>query len=156
MTDAAPTESVKRQFASAHKMLRDAVTNFPPEEWRKARHDFLVPARLAFHVVQATDFHLDGNPDAFDWDRFGINWEETPAAVLLDQPQLLAYMDEVEAKLDATLQQLAVSGLSASDYAGRFPTALDHLLYTLRHVQHHTGQINAELKRRGLNPSKWR
>jgi hypothetical protein len=91
-----------------------------------------------------------------NWDRFGLNWEEAPPGELPDQARRLAYLDEVEAKLAAALLRLAETGLPAKDYAGFFPTALDHLLYTLRHIQHHTGQINEELKVRGLKPAKWR
>ncbi len=156
MTDGTATAPLQRQFAVAHKMLRAAITHCPPDAWRQARHDFFVPARLAFHIVQATDFHLDTQPNAFPWDRFGFAWEDAPATALPDQTQLLAYLTEVEAKLAALLPRLAETGLLAPDYAGSFPTALDHLLYTLRHIQHHTGQINAELKIRGLKPAAWR
>lgn len=156
MSSTPATDALKRQFACVHKMLREAVNLCPADQWRQARHDFFVPARLAFHIVQATDFHLDDHPKDFNWNRGGINWEDSPPADLPDQPTLLAYLTAVEAKIHACLDRLADAGLWQADYAGFFPTAIDHLLYTLRHIQHHTGQINAELKQRGLKPARWR
>jgi len=148
--------AMKRQFGCVHKMLREAIGKFSPEEWRQAGHDFFVPARLAFHVIQATDYHLDADGKAYRWDRFGFDWEQAGASALPGQQEVLAYLDEVEAKVNRRLDELGDAGLVASDYAGFFPTGLDHVVYTIRHVQHHTGQINAELKRRGLSSARWR
>ncbi len=156
MSDTTLIDVLNRQFAKVHSMLRDAAESCPPDQWRTAEPTFFAPARLAFHLVQATDFHLDPDPKAFDWNRFGFDWEEAPPQILPDAAQLTAYLDEVEAKVNARLASLGPEGLLGPDYAGFFPTALDHVLYTLRHAQHHTGQINAELKRRGLKVAGWR
>lgn len=156
MPDRILVDAVNRQGACVYKMLREAIAKCPEDQWRQGRHDFFIPARLAFHAVQSIDFHLDARPKEFPWNRFGIDWEECPAEALLSQPALLDYLDEVQAKAEGRVEVMGVEGLLGPDYAGFFPTALEHVLYTLRHVQHHLGQINAELKTRGLSPAKWR
>lgn len=67
-----------------------------------------------------------------------------------------AFLEEVEAKVSRRPEQLGSAGLLEKDYGGFFPMALDHVIHTLRHVQHHTAQINAELKTRGHKPARWR
>lgn len=151
------TEALQRQFAKAHATLRDAIRNCPESAWKApSDHPFFIPARLAFHIIQATDYHLDPNPGGFNWSRFGFDWEEAAPDALPDLPAVLAYLEETEAKTNRRLLELSDAGLLGPDYSPYFPTALDHVLYTLRHTQHHTGQINAELKRRGHKPASWR
>jgi hypothetical protein len=148
---------VQRQFGCAFGTLKEAVTQCPLGEWRKGRDDFFVPARLAFHLVQATDFHLETaeGQKAYDWDRFGVNSEYAAASDLPDQERLLGYIDEVEEKLVRRLEGLSDATMVGADYAGMFQTSLDHLIYTVRHMQHHIGQLNAELKVRGLKAGEW-
>jgi hypothetical protein len=44
-------------------------------------------------------------------------------------------------------------------FIGRLPwtggTRLDRAIYSLRHSQHHLGQINAELRRKGVSRGEW-
>ena len=148
--------AVRRQFGAVHKMLREAIENCPEEAWRTGRSPFFAPARLAFHVVQATDFHLSPQPKEFNWNRFELDWEEAPPEKLLGREALLTYFEEVAAMVNRRLEELGDSGLLGPDYQGFFPTALDHVLYTIRHAQHHTGQINAELKLKELKVARWR
>ena len=55
----------------------------------------------------------------------------------------------------ATLDDAALlKETSPGDWRGN--CLLDLAMYLLRHSQHHLGELNAELRRRGIERPKWR
>ncbi|MBC7235036.1 MAG: DinB family protein [Chloroflexi bacterium] len=150
------TEAVIRQFERQWKMMQEAIENCPDEEWYKGCTHFMVPARLAFHAIQAADFHLSVAPARYDWGRFGFDWEECEPTALPSRVDTLAFLDEVRAKIASKLDELEDRDLAGPDTpTGYFPTMADHLVYVLRHTQYHLGQLDAELHRRGLPSPQW-
>jgi hypothetical protein len=138
-------------------MLREAIANCPDEQWRIGENHFLVPARLAFHVIQACDFHLDDHPGQYNWHRFGLDWEEAQGQEFPGKAETLAYLEETKAKVEAWLRRLGDAGLVGPDASHKyFPTALEHALYTLRHLQYHLGQVDAVFNRRGIKSPEWK
>ncbi len=148
--------SLQREFGRAWRMLRDAITYCPDEEWRAGTHPFLIPARLAFHIIQAVDFHLDASPSAYDWGRFGFDWEEAEAVELPSKTAVLGYLDDVRTKAESWVQLHADTGLIGPDLPhGHFLSALEHASYVLRHTMYHLGHLDAELHRRGCCSPEW-
>lgn len=155
MSEGPVVEALVRQFARAWGMLREAIDNCPEDQWRVAHRESLIPARLALHVVESVDFHTGESPEAFDR-HTGANWETSPVGDLSTRSQLVDDLDKTRAETESRLRKLGDDGLTGPDAShGYFPSALDHALYTMRHLQHHIGELNAELKRRGLPPGKW-
>ena len=45
------TDELVDQFHHTLEQLRDIVGKFPDEEWRKGTIDYMIPARLAYHLL---------------------------------------------------------------------------------------------------------
>jgi hypothetical protein len=155
------------QYGAALAMLRAAVTSADPATWRAFVGQFPF-WHVAYHTLYTTDMYLSRDEGAFTpqpfhrehYDRLGpVAWAP-PSKVVADQPYaqdlMAAYVDtcaakarlEVEAETEATL-----AGPSGFHWL-RF-TRLEAHVYNLRHVQHHTGQLAAALRRQGLAGVEW-
>jgi hypothetical protein len=135
------------------------VRRFPAEQWRGGEIDYLIPARLALHVIEAAEFYSGDSPEEFRWgSRFGVNCERTPPEQLPDQEAMLRYLDEVQARVETWLRGLTDADLllpgQAFPWTGR--CVLDRAIYVLRHTHQHIGEMNAELRRRGCPRAQWR
>ena len=150
--------SLMDQFARAWGMLREAVQHFPAEQWRSGEVDYLVPARLAIHVIEAGEFYAGDTPEGFRWgSRFGVDWEGSPADQFPSQEEVLTYLEEIQVRVEAWLGGLHDADFLAPEAA--FPwtgkTVLDRAIYVLKHHHQHLGEMNAELRRRNLPRSQW-
>jgi uncharacterized damage-inducible protein DinB len=147
-------QTMDKQVRHAFHTLRTAIESCPEPLWRAGEGEYLVIARLAFHVLQAIDYHLDAQPEQFDWNAYGIDWEGSAPDTLWDQARTLAYLDEVQGKAHAYVAGEA--GLLNEDVSPRFfLSRLDHLCYVLRHTAQHTGEINALLRQAGAPVGSW-
>ncbi len=143
-------------------MLRGAIEAFPDEQWRVADEDDLIPARQALHIIESSAFYSG------DWtgkkfptgERLGCNWEFSPADELPSRQDVLTYLDEAKAKLDAWLTKRGDDGLLGEPQDKRFPWTgaceLGRALYLIRHTHHHLGKIHNELRRRSIARPEWR
>jgi uncharacterized damage-inducible protein DinB len=147
-------ETMIKQTNQVLKTLRTAIENCPDELWKAGESSYLVIARLAFHALEAIDYHLDPAPDQYQWGKYGLDWEGSDADALWDQARTLAYLDEMLAKALAFVEY--PDGLLAEDTTPRwFLSRLDHLCYALRHLVQHTGEINALLRQAGAAVGGW-
>ena len=143
-----------KQTRQAFTTLKSAIENCPEPLWRAGSGSYLVIARLAFHALEAIDYHLDPAPDQYQWGKYGLDWEGSDAADLWDQAWTLAYLDEMLAKTLAFVDHPA--GLLSEDVKPQwFFSRLDHLCYALRHLAQHTGEINALLRQAGAPVGRW-
>lgn len=150
-------QAIWDQFHRALGMFREAVQAFPGEEWRKGDIDYLRPAGLAYHVLETIDFYSGDRPgEEFPWGgRFGVGWEESRSERLPSQEQVLAYLDEMEAKLEDWFEKSdLLSGEATFLWTGE--TMLGRAAYMLRHTQHHVAELGLELRRRGYSRPEWR
>jgi len=136
------------QFDRVWQTLRSALSRLDEEQFHAGDIDFLTPRNLAYHTIETADFYSsEGPPDTFAWGHFKAESKQ----------DMLRYADEVQAKVRRWCQGQAddqwLTEQSQWKWTGR--TVLDRALYNLRHTQHHTAQINAELRRRGLPRGEW-
>jgi uncharacterized damage-inducible protein DinB len=140
--------SLAEQFDRVWRTLRSALSRLDEDQFHAGDVDFLIPRNLAYHTIETADFYSsDGPPDAFPWGYFKAE----------SKAEMLRYADEVQSKVrrwcTAQDDEQWLKEQSQWKWTGR--TMLDRALYTLRHTQHHTAQINAELRRRGLPRGEW-
>jgi uncharacterized damage-inducible protein DinB len=146
------------QFDRMWMMLREAIDNCPDAEWKHgAGHWFLIPSRLAYHTIETVDSYRRESPQAMDWaGRFGVDWETKEAEKLPDREPMLDYLEEIRGSLGGMLRSMSDEDLLAGH---AFPwtgaTVLERMIYTLRHSMFHLGQIQAELRRRGMKGAEW-
>jgi len=152
-------EAVAGAFARTWEMYRSAINDIPEEDWRTGDIDYLIPARLVYHVVEAAEFLSGATPEGFAWGhRFGADWEGATPEQLPTREQALTYLDEVQARVDTWLRGMKDSHFLSPDpeYLWKDSSFLDRALYLLQHNRQHVGELNAELRHRGLPRTKWR
>ena len=148
-------------FTRVWETYRAAINDIPEEHWRAGEVDYLIPARLAYHVIGAAEFYARGTPKGIDraeQRRFGVDWEAATPEQLPTQKQTLTYLDEVQSKVENWLKEASDSKLLSpeTEYPWTGGSILGRALYLLRHNQAHLGELNAELRRRDLPRAKWR
>lgn len=160
MPDQIIVESFEKQFGRSWNMLREVVNRLNDDQWHKGGDTWTdVPSRSAYHVVQCAEFYIwEGTAEEFDWERNGTRPWDSPPEQLPSRQDLLRYIDRIEADTNAWLHKQRDSGLLGSNekepkYCA---SALERMLYALRHLQHHVAQISQESKRRGYGAAEWR
>jgi hypothetical protein len=70
----------------------------------------------------------------------------------------LTKLTEIRAAVEARLTKLDDAALLEPERAHPWTsqTRVGKLLYNLRHIQHHLGEVNAELIRRGIEGVSWK
>ncbi|MBT3341528.1 MAG: DinB family protein [Gemmatimonadetes bacterium] len=156
-------DGIHRQLGATWKQWRKAIEQIPPDHWRTGDIDYLIPARHALHVINTVHGYCR-HEQAESWngltDEFfgrSLDWEGTAADELPDQTQCLAYLEHVgdltRAWLDGLSDEEILSPQEAFPWTG--PNLLSRMIYVIRHSQDHSGQLNAELRRRDLPRSAW-
>ena len=153
------SESIIENFSLTWEMYSEAIDSIPYEHWRTGEIDYLIPARLMLHAVETIDFYSNKSPNDFKHGyRFKIDGKTASPNQLPSKDQLRTYLEEVRDKTESWLR-----GLSDEDFLSHeseFPwtgsTVLGRVLYLLEHCRQHFGELNAELRRRGLPRIKWR
>jgi len=142
--------TLARQYEFAFKMLRAALEQCPPKRWAVARDPFFAPGRLALHILSSTQRYCR-RPGA------RVRPPSWAGREVPTKAQVLEYLNLVEQQVQKWLGGLTDSQLLASDSGFKWTgeNRLARALYTLRHIHHHLGQINAELRVAGYKPAAW-
>jgi len=155
-------ESLIDHYGRMWAILREAVEALPEDQWRAGDVEQFVPARQALHIIETADFYSgEWSGDKFPWGtRFDCDWEGSAPKDLPSQRDVLTYLDEARAKVEAWLTRRGDDGLLGEPQDKRFPWTgaceLGRALYLMRHSHHHLGKIHAELRRRGIKRPEWR
>jgi DinB family protein len=147
------------QLGAAIDMLENAMDACPEALWgdRAQQPEFWY---LVFHTLFFLDYYLADSAEGFAPPTPFTLDELDPAGVLPERPytkdELRAYLEHGRAKCRATVAAL-------TDETARerrtFPvgelSVVELLLYNLRHVQHHTAQLNLILRQRTDSAPGW-
>lgn len=150
--------SIVNHWAREWAMLEELIGNIPEDEWFTAGSDGICPAHHIVHIVVGADVFVrdipfdQWNPTAF-WAgaRPGGPWNMAPEE-LWSKELALQKLAEMRAIVDQRLDELDDEALCAPEsvhlWTGQ--NRLGKMLYDLRHIQHHLGEISGELRRRGI------
>lgn len=151
---------VAGQFGAAIDMLENAIVACPDERWG-GTDDWHAFWYLASHTLFWLDYYLSASPEGFRPPApFGLE-ELDPAGVLPPRvhtkAELLAYLAHGRAKMRAAMAALTPEQAvgPCAFLPGRGLSVLELHLYSLRHVQHHTGQLQLLLRQSGVTPPRW-
>jgi DinB superfamily len=148
-----------QQFGAAIQMLENAIQECPDEVWgdqtREPQFWYLV-----YHTLFWLDFGLSESPNGFTPPApFGLE-EFDPAGVMPNRvytkAELQTYLEHGRQKTRA-----AILGLTDEKARARFQyfshnfSILELMLQNVRHVQHHTAQLNLLLRQYGAEPPNW-
>ena len=139
------------QFEASLAMLRECVRLCRPEHWE----GFIAKAtfrRIAYHALYFADFYLSPGQDAFerrDLHRRG-GWTEAGGEaprIGLPREDTLGYVDICRAKMRETMASETAPSLEGPCGFWQSISRGELHLYNIRHIQHHTGQMSAYLRR---------
>jgi hypothetical protein len=154
----------RRQYLAALRMLEQSVTACPPDLWVDG--SFPNPFwRIAYHALYFTHLYLHESMQAFKpWSKHRQNYQHLGRLPLpphelpkIGEPYLKEDILELLAlcrqELDRRLPLLVPEAPSGFDWL-KFDKA-ELQIYTIRHLQHHTGQLVERLRSaRGIG-SEW-
>lgn len=157
--NASAREALARQFGAAIDMLENSIRACPETLWT-AGPPWQQFWYLASHTLFWLDYYLAGSADGFrPPPPFGLE-EMDPEGVLppraYDREELLAYLAHGRARCRAALAALTdEAAASPCTYPRRDCSVFELHLYNLRHVQHHTAQLQLLLRQGGVEPPRW-
>ena len=147
------------QFGAAIDMLENAVRACPDDLWRDRirRPEYWY---VVYHTLFWLDLYLSGAREGFAPPAPFTLDELDPAGLLPERPyekaELLGYLAHGREKCRATLATLTEER-AGERCAFRWgaPSFLELLLYNLRHVQHHAGQLHLVLRQETDSAPGW-
>ena len=152
MSDVLLAQGLKRQFCESFDLLQAAILAFAPSEWRTGRPPYDGPARAVVHALQCAEYYT--SRDATVWARFNPPVWQMAEAQLPTQERMAGYLAEARQATMAWIDDLASAGLDQpADEFGA--TALESIIYALRHLQHHSGEVCAYQKQFGHPQEHW-
>jgi uncharacterized damage-inducible protein DinB len=156
-----------QQFGAAIDMLENAMHACPDEHWSKpnekptwVNRDVVGFWYLVYHTLFWLDFYLTESEDGFVPPPPFTLAELDPAGLLPERPytkdELQRYLNHGRQKCRASIEALT----DETDPARRTlswgeVSRLELMLYNLRHVQHHTGQLNLLLRQTIDSAPRW-
>lgn len=158
---------VRSQFLAALAMLEECIDKCPAEHWAMpiAKYPFW---QVAYHTLCFVDCYLSSSNESFKElvaarSSQAFNPQPRGMAELNDEypsrlftrQELLAYCANCREKIDSVLTSETNATLDGPSGFSWLPFSRAELhLYNLRHVQHHTGQLTAALRRLGVD-TRW-
>jgi hypothetical protein len=143
---------IRSQYVAALDMLGDAIRKCPESLWNaKEVHPTW---RLAYHALFYTHLYLQPRIEDFaPWDKHHSGYENLGKALDAGAEgapygvqDLLAYLDLCRDEVDAQVPDL---DLDAASGFGWLPFGkLELQFYSIRHLQHHAGQLADRLRTR--------
>ena len=152
-------EALWEQFGGSLAMLERAIDACPESVWTGAAGSRTF-WHLAYHTLFFTDVNFSGTTDGFSPPAPFTLTELDPRDVRPERTytkaELLEYARYVREKGRATIESLtdleAVRAIELPWLRIKFG---ELMLYSLRHVQHHTGQLNLVLRQSGIEAPDW-
>ena len=156
-----------RQYGAALKMLGACIERADGDVWRRTvgRFPFW---HVAYHVLFYTDLYLSEGEAAFrpvglhreDYNFLGQQPWPPFKKVLAEKPyektELADYLEACRAKVKAALAAETEQTLAGPSGFSWLPfTRLELHIYNIRHIQHHTGQFAAMIRREGGEGVPW-
>jgi hypothetical protein len=150
---------IRSQYRAALGMLRQTIERCPPELWLRAG-DTNPTWRLAFHTLFYTHLYLSPTDGEFRaWAKHReyaeilgrFPWpphNPAPQIPAYTQIEVLEYLDLILDQLDELLERNDLEAPSGFHWLDMNKTEL--LLYNLRHLQQHTGELAERLGSLGL------
>lgn len=139
------------QFEASLSMLSQCVRLCSPEYYggKIANQPFRT---IAYHTLFYVDYYLSSNENAFVLrELHHRGGDERLSGVLnlgLSPADTLEYVEICRGKLHEVMAAETAASLEGPSGFSRLPISRGELhLYNLRHIQHHTGQMSAYLRR---------
>jgi hypothetical protein len=157
--DAATKEILWQQFGAAIAMLENAIDACPEKLWseRSRQPEYWY---VAYHTLFWLDLYGFGSVEGYEPPAPFTLEELDPAGIIpahpYTQPELKGYLDQARQRTQAVIQGLT-DETARKRHVFRWGdvSAVELLLYNMRHVQHHAAQLNLILRQTGNAVPDW-
>ncbi|MFL5386716.1 MAG: DinB family protein [Longimicrobiaceae bacterium] len=156
--DATWKAMIWRQFGAAIEMLENALLACPDELWsdRSRRPEFWY---VAFHTLFYLDVYSSGSVEAYTPPApftLGELEDDVMPPRAYGKDELLAFLVHGRRKCRAAIDAMTDEKVSRRcGFEWLDLSEAELLLYNLRHVQHHVGQLNLILRQATNSGSRW-
>jgi hypothetical protein len=142
-----------KQFGAALDMLENALEKCPESLWDDDNKFWY----NAYHCLFFTDYDLTTEPENFHPPEPYTMSEMDPSGIMPERTytkeELIAYLRHSREKARKLIMQ-NIAEMRWNNGRRDF-SMTEHLLHTMRHVQHHTGQLNMMLGKIDHNLPIW-
>ena len=148
--------SILNQFGASLEMLENAINLCPDEHWDTALGFWYA----SYHCIFWTDYYLTTEPSKFAPPTPFTLSEFDPAGKMPDRTylktELLTYLEHCRQKATLLISDLTTEKLTdrwVNEYKNF--SILEILIYNIRHIQHHSAQLNLLLRQTINNSPTW-
>jgi len=148
-----------QQFGACIDMLENAITACPEDLWRdRAQNpEFWY---VAFHTLFFLDLYLSDCVEGFTPPEPFTLDELNPDGLMPERPytkdELINYLEHGRKKCRVTIEAITDEQLERRcGFKWVDVTEVELLLYNMRHVQHHTAQLNLILRQKIDSAPRW-
>ena len=150
-------EELWKQFGVALEMLQDSIDTCPDFIWETDNRF----SQLGYHTLFFLDYYLSKNPvDFIQPSNFSYSeFDEVFVPVIFPKAEVLNYLKSCREKaLDFifSLDENQLTSRWINESKTMDFSMLEILLYNLRHVQHHIGQLNLLLRETNKTAPEWK
>jgi hypothetical protein len=149
-------ETLWKQFGASVDMFENAIKHCPDELWNTESKFWYT----AYHTLFFLDYYLTTDPDNFTppapYTLSEFNPEGEMPERVYSKEELIDYLSHCRNKLQNLVADLTTENAEhrwINEY--RNYSIFEILLYNMRHVQHHTAQLNLLLRQDGNTPPDW-
>jgi hypothetical protein len=143
------------QYFSAFKSLREAISNCPDNFWVGGENPRLF-WRIVYHTLYYADMYFESKLEAF------VPWEHhNPAVAALwnppeeiepySQQQMLEYLKIITSGVSTRMAKLNWDDADCGFPWYKHLNRIDHQILSIRHIQHHVGQLSDRLQDAGID-----
>ncbi len=145
--------ALRQSYNDTLWMLEDGIQKVSDEAWRAGPDDYLIPARIAYHIFKGLEWLTNTLPrDEFlAARRYSLDWLG-PVAPMPSREELLADLPSLQAKIMAWLDEAEKQDLFSPEGQGQVSKAL----YFLRHTQHHIGEYSIVARLLHCESPEWK
>jgi hypothetical protein len=134
------------QYNHTWNILEGLVRDFDEDAWVSLGHGYIVPARLAYHILHSTQYYIEDSSviaslsgRSFDGDWLTMDVNELPLP-----SDILHALKEFRLKTEKWLSDMDFNAKNtAFGWAGE--TKIGVAIFLLRHTLYHLGELNALL-----------
>ena len=149
-------DAIWNQLGASIDMLENAINMCPDEHWDTALNFWYT----SYHCIFWTDYYLTTEPNKFEPPTPFTFSEFDPSGKKPDRTytkaELLAYLEHCRQKANQLIIGLTAEKLNdrwVNDYKNF--SLLEILFYNVRHIQHHSAQLNLLLRQTINNAPTW-
>lgn len=149
-------ESIWAQLGASLDMLENAIVMCPEEHWDTEREFWYT----SYHCIFWTDYYLTTDPSKFVPPAPFTFSEFDPIGKLPDRTytkiEVITYLEHCRQKAYLLTSELTIEKLNErwiNEYKNY--SLLEILIYNIRHIQHHSAQLNLFLRQTINNAPGW-